>query len=41
MQLSLVGENGSVVATVDDPGGADGHAYYVGTDMSTSSTAPP
>jgi hypothetical protein len=32
MQLSLVGENGSVAATVEDPGGVDGHAYYVGTD---------
>ncbi len=32
VQLSLVGENGSVVATVDDPGGVDGHAYYVGSD---------
>ncbi len=32
VQLSLVGENGSVAATVEDPGGVDGHAYYVGTD---------
>lgn len=31
-QLTLVGEDGSVVATVDDPGGADGAAYFVGTD---------
>ena len=32
VQLSLVDENGSIAATVDDPGGVDGHAYYVGTD---------
>jgi len=32
VQLSLVGENGSIVATVEDPGGVDGHAYYVGSD---------
>ncbi|MFI5286042.1 MAG: hypothetical protein ACHQ4F_06960 [Candidatus Dormibacteria bacterium] len=32
VRLSLVGENGSVVATVDDPGGVDGHAYYIGSD---------
>jgi hypothetical protein len=32
VQLSLVGENGSVAATVEDPGGVDGHAYHVGTD---------
>ena len=32
VQLTLVGEDGSVAATVDDPGGADGDAYYVGTD---------
>src|ERR1022692_300753 len=32
VQLSLVGENGGIAATVEDPGGVDGHAYYVGTD---------
>jgi hypothetical protein len=32
VQLSLVGENGSIAATVEDPGGVDGHAYYVGSD---------
>jgi hypothetical protein len=32
VQLSLIGENGSVVATVEDLGGVDGHAYYIGTD---------
>ena len=32
VQLSLIGENGSAVATVEDPGGVDGHAFYVGTD---------
>src|SRR4029077_6203889 len=32
LQLSLVGEDGSVAATVDDPGGADGNAYFVGSD---------
>ncbi|HXC76094.1 MAG TPA: hypothetical protein VNU19_03495, partial [Candidatus Acidoferrum sp.] len=26
VQLSLVGENGSIAATVEDPGGVDGHA---------------
>jgi hypothetical protein len=31
-RLTLVGENGSIAATVDDPGGVDGHAYYVGSD---------
>ena len=31
-RLALVGENGSIAATVDDPGGVDGHAYYVGSD---------
>ena len=30
VQLTLVGEDGRVVATVDDPGGADGASYYVG-----------
>jgi hypothetical protein len=32
VQLTLVGEDGSVAATVDDPGGADGAAYFVGSD---------
>jgi hypothetical protein len=32
VELSLVGENGSIAATVEDPGGVDGHAYYVGSD---------
>jgi hypothetical protein len=32
VQLTLVGEDGSVAATVDDPGGPDGASYYVGTD---------
>jgi hypothetical protein len=32
VQLTLVGEDGRVAATVDDPGGADGASYYVGTD---------
>jgi hypothetical protein len=32
VQLTLVGEDGSVVATVDDPGGADGASYSVGSD---------
>jgi hypothetical protein len=32
VRLSLVAEGGSVVATVDDPGGVDGHSYYVGSD---------
>ena len=32
VQLSLVGENGSIAATVEDPGGVDGHAFYIGTD---------
>ena len=32
VQLSLVGEDGSVAATVDDPGGVDGDAYFVGSD---------
>ena len=31
-QLSLVGENGKVAATVTVPGGIDGNAYYVGSD---------
>lgn len=31
MQLSLVGEDGSVAATVDDAGGVDGASYYVGS----------
>jgi hypothetical protein len=31
-QLSLVGENGTVAATVTVPGGIDGSAYYVGSD---------
>ena len=31
-RLTLAGENGSIAATVDDPGGVDGHAYYVGSD---------
>jgi hypothetical protein len=31
VQLTLVGEDGSVAATVDDPGGADGDSYYVGS----------
>jgi hypothetical protein len=31
-RLTLVGEDGSVAATVVDPGGVDGHAYYVGSD---------
>lgn len=30
MQLSLVGEDGIVAATVNDPGGIDGDAYFVG-----------
>lgn len=32
VRLTLVGENGSIAATVDDPLGVDGYAYYVGTD---------
>ena len=32
VQLSLVGEDGSVAATVDHPGGADGDTYFVGSD---------
>jgi hypothetical protein len=32
VQLTLIGEGGSVVTTVDDPGGVDGASYYVGTD---------
>jgi hypothetical protein len=32
VQLTLVGEDGSVAATVDDPGGADGDSYFVGSD---------
>src|ERR1700674_521828 len=32
VQLSLVGENGGIAASVEDPGGVDGHAYYVGSD---------
>ena len=32
VQLTLVGEDGSVAATVDDPGGADGASYFVGSD---------
>jgi hypothetical protein len=32
VQLTLVGEDGSIAATVDDPGGADGAAYFVGSD---------
>jgi hypothetical protein len=31
VQLTLVGEDGSVAATVDDPGGAYGNSYYVGS----------
>ena len=31
-RLTLVGEDGSDAATVVDPGGVDGHAYYVGSD---------
>ncbi|HEY6468601.1 MAG TPA: hypothetical protein VI434_02430 [Candidatus Dormibacteraeota bacterium] len=31
MQLTLVGEDGRVVATVLDPGGVDGTSYYVGS----------
>jgi hypothetical protein len=31
VQLTLVGEDGSVAATVDDPGGADGDSYFVGS----------
>ena len=31
VQLTLVGEDGSVAATVDDPGGAYGASYYVGS----------
>jgi len=30
VQLSLVGEDGIVAATVNDPGGIDGDAYFVG-----------
>jgi hypothetical protein len=32
LQLTLIGEDGSVAATVDDPGGADGNSYFVGSD---------
>src|ERR1039458_2871090 len=32
VQLTLVGEDGSVAATVDDPGGANGDSYFVGSD---------
>jgi hypothetical protein len=32
VRLTLVGENGSIAATVDDPGGVDGDAYYVGSN---------
>ena len=32
VQLTLVGEDGTVAATVDDPGGADGNSYFVGSD---------
>jgi hypothetical protein len=32
LQLTLVGEDGSVAATVDDPGGAHGDSYFVGSD---------
>jgi hypothetical protein len=31
VQLTLVGEDGRVAATVDDPGGAYGNSYYVGS----------
>jgi hypothetical protein len=31
VQLTLVGEDGSVAATVDDPGGPYGNSYYVGS----------
>jgi hypothetical protein len=32
VQLTLVGEDGSKAATVNDPGGADGASYFVGSD---------
>jgi hypothetical protein len=32
VQLTLVGEDGSVAATVVDPGGAEGDSYFVGSD---------
>jgi hypothetical protein len=32
VQLTLVGENGTVAASTNDPGGVDGDAYTVGTD---------
>ena len=32
MQLTLIGEDGSVAATVDDTGGAHGNSYFVGSN---------
>jgi hypothetical protein len=32
VQLTLVGEDGTVAASINDPGGVDGDAYTVGTD---------
>jgi hypothetical protein len=32
VQLTLIGEDGSVAATVDDPGGVHGDSYFVGSN---------
>jgi hypothetical protein len=41
VQLTLVGEDGSIAATVDEPGGVDGASSYVGSDDVYFIDAPP